>query len=557
MRRPSLTDRILPLAVVALAACADSGPVAPPGPAPAEEPVLARLECTADVQAGAVRCAGADAALPAGVQGDLVLGWQRVTVRMISSGASYDGSAFFTVNVNVQNLLGQPIGTTDGVTEEEIRVFFTDEPITTGGTGTVTVDNEDGSAMFMGAPQPYHAYGGILATEETSAAKEWRFAMPNTVLRFAFTVYVSAPVPDEDALNAIDLDPRTLAVGGYHGCALTTGGEGYCWGTNDDGQMGSAAADSVPRVIDGQHSWRALTAGRYHTCGVTTEGDGYCWGDNQTGQVGYGGEDDSNVPLLVAGGHEWVMIDAGAGHTCGVTVQMDAYCWGDGSAGQLGGGDSVAVAGTPVLVTGGRKWATVDAGKDHSCGVTRGGAAWCWGDDTDGELGTGAASTARPALVVGDRSWRHVSAGESYTCGITSLGTAMCWGLDSAGQIGNGAAGGPDTPAEVAGGQQWLRITAGRETSCGITTASTAYCWGFNNTGEIGDGTTTFRDVPEPVSGGLLWGAIDGGDYHTCGITQAGDARCWGYNAQGQLGDNSLENRPNPTLVAGGHVWAQ
>lgn len=544
MLRAATPLRLVPIALLAVsAACADSSPLVPPDPEPA--PVLAQLECTADVRAGEVRC-GAAGPSPGGASGDMVLGWQHVLVRMISSGASYDGSAFFTVNASVQNLLGQPIGTTDGVTEEEIRVFFTAEPVATGGTGTVTVDNEDGTAMFMGGEQPYHAYGGILSTDEVSAAKEWRFAVPNTVTSFRFYVYVSAPVPDENALNVIDLDPRTLAVGGYHSCAITTGGEAYCWGENADRQMGSEAADSVPVLVSGGHFWRTLTAGTYHTCGITTENDAYCWGDNV---------EDSATPVLVPGGHEWQQIDAGTGHTCGVTSTMDAYCWGDGTSGQLGQGDSTGSA-TPVLVTGGRKWASVDAGADHTCGVTRGGAAFCWGDDSDGELGTGAASTARPARVAGERSWRHVSAGENFSCGVTSLGVAMCWGSDSAGQIGNGAPGGSDTPAEVSGGLEWLRITAGRATACGVTAASTAYCWGYNNTGEVGDGTTEDRDAPVAVTGGGLYVSIDGGEYHTCGVTQAGVARCWGYGEQGQLGDNTTESHPAPADVFGGHTWA-
>ncbi|HEX6038311.1 hypothetical protein, partial [Longimicrobium sp.] len=221
MRRLSIR-RVLPFALLPLAAaCADGFVAAPPDAAPKAEPALARLDCTADVRAGTVLCAAAAPAMPAGARGSLVLGWQGGTVRLASSGASYDGGmSIFRVDVTVRNLLGQPIGTEDGVTQAPIRVFFASGPVATAGNGTVEVENEDGTAMFMSAIQPYHEYGGILSTDEVSAAKEWRFTMPSTVARFGFTVYVSAPVPDENALQAIDLDPRTLAVGGYHSCAL-------------------------------------------------------------------------------------------------------------------------------------------------------------------------------------------------------------------------------------------------------------------------------------------------------------------------------------------------
>ncbi len=555
---PSPARRTLALAPLLLAACSDL-PVAAPSVEPVAPPALAAFDCVADVRAGSIECRPAGPAPSSGARG-LLLGYQGTYVRLTSSGVSYDGTSVFRADVTVRNLLGQPIGTTDGVTPDPagVRVFFHTGPTVTAGTGTVEVANEDGAAAFTAGLQPYFRYAEVLDAHETSAPKEWIFTMPATVENFVFTVLVSAPVPDEGALDAIDLDSRTLAVGGYHSCAISTAGDAYCWGANDDGQLGSPAADSVPRLVVGGHSWTSLTAGRYHTCGLTTAGAAYCWGDNQTGQLGTGVEDDSAVPLAVAGGRTWDRLDAGAAHTCGVTIAGDAFCWGEGTAGQLGDG-GFADSGVPVAVAGGWRWASVDAGTDHSCGVTRGGAAQCWGDNAAGEMGAGTdtAGVGGPLLVAGSRSWASVSAGEDFSCGVTSLGVAMCWGLDSAGQLGNGADGGQNAPAAVAGGLAWTRVTAGRETACGITTAGAGYCWGFNNTGEIGDGTTTFSDAPVAVSGGYTWRWIDGGDYHTCGIRTTGEARCWGYNLQGQLGDGTTGNDPFTGVVAGGITWAQ
>jgi len=544
--------------LLVLAACADD----PAGSAadPAALRPLAMFECLADVRGASVSCRPAGVA-PAAGRSDLMVGWQGVYVRVTATGAVYNsGTEEFSADFTVQSLLGQPMGTTDGVTPdaEGIRVFFHAGPTLTGGSGTVEVDNEDGTGTFTAGGQPFFRYSEILTTEEVSAPAEWVFAVEPTVTTFSFTLYVAAAVPHEAALQTIDLDARTLAVGGYHSCALNTTGQAYCWGNNDDGQMGSAASDSVPVAVSGGHTWRSLSAGRYHTCGVTTGDVAYCWGDNQTGQLGNPNESDSNTPVAVSGLLAWTQLSAGAAHTCGVTTSLDAYCWGNGTSGQLGGGDSIPSTPAQVAVFGGRKWAAVSAGTDHSCGVTRGGAAFCWGDNSDGELGNGGgAPTARPVLVSGDRSWRSVSAGESFACGITSLGVGMCWGLDSAGQIGNGAAPAPDEPEAVTGGFTWDRITAGRETGCGITTADDAYCWGFNNTGEIGDGTTTFSDAPVAVFGGLDWAWIDGGDYHGCGVRTTGEARCWGYNLTGQLGNNSTVNNPFPQVVSGGHSWDQ
>ena len=559
-RAPSVLRPFAAAALAVLGACADTATLTPPEAAAPEAPsALAMLQCTADVRARSLRC---DAGQPSigGASANVILGGQGSFVRMGSTGLTYDGDSLFTVDVTVQNLLGQPIGTTDGATvdPEGIQVFFASGPTATMGSGTVEVGNEDGSGMFLGSNQPFFRYVERLTTEQTSAAHEWHFVLPNTVQAFTFAVYVSAPVPDENALNLIDTDPRTLAVGGYHSCAITTGGAAYCWGTNDDSQLGRAGGqDSVPVPVSGGHSWRTLAAGRYHTCGITTENAAYCWGDNFHDQLGNGVEGDGITPVLVAGGMSWMQIDAGAAHTCGVTTAYEAYCWGYGLEGQLGTNDSVSSS-TPRPVFGGRRWVAVDVGTTHSCGITRGGAAYCWGSNLGGELGTGGPSADQPALVPGNHSWRSVSAGEIFSCGVTSQGVGMCWGWNSYGQMGNGtSSASPTPPVTVSGGLEWARITAGRETACGITTGAAGYCWGYNNTREVGDGTAEHKDVPTAILGGQLWSQIDGGDFHTCGINQDGVARCWGYNDVGQVGDNTTDNSPGPVVVFGGHTWAQ
>ncbi len=96
----------------------------------------------------------------------------------------------------------------------------------------------------------------------------------------------------------------SVSVGENHGCALTLGGNAFCWGTNDDGQLGDGGAtrsSSVPLPVAGGNTYTVIAVGDRHTCAVTTEGVVHCWGDTSIGQVGADIRDDAWQPVVVFG----------------------------------------------------------------------------------------------------------------------------------------------------------------------------------------------------------------------------------------------------------------
>jgi hypothetical protein len=141
-----------------------------------------------------------DARLPApasGVRADKNLGRQDIYVRLASSGTQYDaGTSILSSNVTVQNLLRQAMGTEDGSTLKPIRVFFSTVPTVTSGTGSVSIQNADGTDVFTESNQPYFQYAQILSPYEISNARNWQFNVDPTVVSFTFTVFVSAPLAD-------------------------------------------------------------------------------------------------------------------------------------------------------------------------------------------------------------------------------------------------------------------------------------------------------------------------------------------------------------------------
>ncbi|MGH7630515.1 MAG: Ig-like domain-containing protein [Gemmatimonadales bacterium] len=157
-----------------------------------------------------------------------------------------------------------------------------------------------------------------------------------------------------------------IAAGDGHACAIgLLDSRADCWGSNANGQLGTTlgggATLSASRVaVSGSRTFATISAGQALTCAVTRTAAGFCWGSNEFGQLGIGSDAAQPAPAqprAVAGGLAFRAIDAGVAHACGVTTDNVAYCWGrpnDGfnlDANALGTG-SPAVTRAPAQVSG-------------------------------------------------------------------------------------------------------------------------------------------------------------------------------------------------------------
>lgn len=103
--------------------------------------------------------------------------------------------------------------------------------------------------------------------------------------------------------------------------------------------------------------------------------------------------------------------------------------------------------------------------------------------------------------MAGGHAFDRVTVGENHACGEGSNNRAYCWGDNSGGQLGDGTTTTRLKPVAVRGGLLFAQVTAGDFASCGTTEAGAGYCWGFNTFGQLGDGTTTTRLKPTPIAG--------------------------------------------------------
>lgn len=152
--------------------------------------------------------------------------------------------------------------------------------------------------------------------------------------------------------------------------------------------------------------------------------------------------------------------------------------------------------------------------------------------------------------MTGGLTFATLTAGGDHTCGLTAGGVAYCWGSNGNGELGDASTTTRTAPVAVAGGLTFTRLAAGGfHNTCGITNGGAAYCWGRNSLGQLGDGSIIDRTSPTAVSGGLTFADVSVGGFHTCGRTVAGASYCWGYNASGAVGDGTTVDRTTPVTV--------
>jgi alpha-tubulin suppressor-like RCC1 family protein len=347
---------------------------------------------------------------------------------------------------------------------------------------------------------------------------------------------------------------RSVEAGANHACAIMDAdGSVKCWGANQLGQLGngSTGPDTCHTELLGNVACSTepvdalaltdvvqLSLGMSHSCARTSAGAVYCWGLGGWGELGVEPSDNCGGTMCAfepvdAGLSGISDVAAGGFHTCVIDSNGAAKCFGRDNRGQLGnhtpGPDSCHVGLTqpcssdPVQVVGLTSGVTdITAGLQHSCAIQNG-AAKCWGDNYQGQLGRDNANKDCAAVVddcfsadpVGvSASGSMVEAGQDYTC----VGPAeACWGSNRLGEL-DGASG-PDTCdsgfkcsyaaiAKTGLAGEVAQLAPGESHTCVLETSGRVECWGDGFYGQMGNGENdrhnTTPQAPTGFDGGVV-----------------------------------------------------
>jgi alpha-tubulin suppressor-like RCC1 family protein len=305
-------------------------------------------------------------------------------------------------------------------------------------------------------------------------------------------------------------------------------------------------------------SYDDITVGETGSCAHTFTNDLWCWGSPR-------GNDTSGIvlnPTKVKGGHAFYGASMGVGVGCSVVTGFTAYCWGDPTDGHLGtGGGHDGIL--PAQVTGGFEYSSVSVGREHACSITVALQAVCWGKNAWGEIGdsTTPGGSRSPVLVAGGHEFTVIRAGGYTTCALTvgsgNGGKAWCWGANGDGVLGIDSALGNfvTRPYPVVNSGAYQQLTVGGNHQCGLTMAGAGECWGKNDQGQLGTGGSALeiRSSPEPVAGGHTFINISAGLEHTCAVDTDFKAWCWGSRSLG----NAVAQSDVPVLVSGNHQFSR
>ncbi|MCZ7682509.1 MAG: hypothetical protein M5U28_28425 [Sandaracinaceae bacterium] len=214
-------------------------------------------------------------------------------------------------------------------------------------------------------------------------------------------------------------------------------------------------------------------------------------------------------------------------HTCARRRSGRVFCWGDNTNGQLGDG-GVLSSTVPVEVVGIDDAISIATGSalpgsgfpGTSCAVRRSGELWCWGSNHRGQLNDGTLEAQRsPVVALGVDAALSVANSFWGACVTRPIPEyVVCWNAFTDPPVADGVLGFSAGRVD--------RVVMSQTHACALEASGRVACWGDNTMGQLGDGTTEPHSAARTVLEGARGVAV--GLATSCAIDDAGAVLCWG-----------------------------
>jgi alpha-tubulin suppressor-like RCC1 family protein len=208
-----------------------------------------------------------------------------------------------------------------------------------------------------------------------------------------------------------------LGFGVHHACAVGASGAAYCWGFNAMGALGDGTVTDRMRPVRVSalpEKLSTITPGYLQTCAIAISKRVYCWGTNNQNQLGDGLRNPAKNAMRLRPGRvpglENIVQLRSSSHTCALNASGRVYCWGyneHGSAGQ----DPAIYPNVPVPMPVVFEEPIVELASNEwgMCALSESEKVYCWGSNKAKLLG----------VKDPERPWLPVEIGfpESLTAG--------------------------------------------------------------------------------------------------------------------------------------------
>mmetsp|Transcript_15702 Transcript_15702/g.15839 ORF Transcript_15702/g.15839 Transcript_15702/m.15839 type:complete len:1240 (+) Transcript_15702:142-3861(+) len=205
-----------------------------------------------------------------------------------------------------------------------------------------------------------------------------------------------------------------ISSNSYHSAAITTSGELYTVGANEEGQVMENEENKMiirPRLMDSiNQTILAVSCGAYHTVCVTATGVAISFGGNEAGQLGHSAAQMTYVPPKVVEGLAGRVVTA---VSCGELVTIlrtsagEVFSCGIGASAGHADGNNVSRA-TKISGLASMLIDKIGSGSHHVFALAATGEMYAWGLNTAGQLGI-----TEAADVMSDKSAPSSGEGDS------------------------------------------------------------------------------------------------------------------------------------------------